>query len=93
MPALAGCTGLDVISILNKMRVALDGFDLEVSASVTDQHPKVFDKIHLIYRFRGKELERSKLERAVELSQKTYCGVTAMLGKTAAITYEIEVSE
>jgi putative redox protein len=93
LPALAGCTGMDVIAILNKMRVTLDGFDLEVSGNMTAEHPKVYDAIHLTYTFRGKDLDRSKLERAVELSQKTYCGVTAMLGKTAAITYEIRVAE
>ena len=93
LPALAGCTGMDVVSMLNKMRVPLEGFDLEVTGEMTDEHPKVYGKLHILYRFRGKDLDRSKIDRAVELSQKTYCGVTAMLSSTAEITYDIEVSE
>lgn len=93
LPALAGCTGMDVMAILTKMRISLEGFDLEVTGDYTKEHPKVFDEIHIVYRFRGKDLDRTKLERAVQLSQEQYCGVSAMLAKTASVTYEIEVSE
>ncbi len=91
LPALAGCTGMDVVSILNKMRVRFRGFELEVSGELTDEHPKVFNAIHVVYKFHGPDLDRSKIERAVQLSQERYCGVSAMLAKTAAVTYEIEI--
>ncbi|OGR09729.1 MAG: osmotically inducible protein OsmC [Deltaproteobacteria bacterium RIFOXYB12_FULL_58_9] len=93
LPALAGCTGMDVVSMLKKMRVELSCFTLDVRAEVTDDNPKVFKLIHIVYNFSGKDLDRSEIERAVELSQKTYCGVSAMLGKTAEISYEINISD
>lgn len=92
LTSLAGCTGMDVVSILRKMRVELAAFSLSVQGELTAEHPRVYDKIHLTYRFRGSALEQDKLKHAVELSLHKYCGVTAMLGKTAAISYDIEVS-
>jgi putative redox protein len=93
LTALGGCTGLDVVSILEKMRVELDGFEMRLSAEQTEEHPKVFKAIHLTYVFSGRGLPMDKLERAVSLSQEKYCGVTAMLAKACPITYEIVVSE
>ena len=87
--ALGTCTGIDVVSILNKMRVPFTGFSIKVDGELTEGHPKVFHKLHVLYRLTGKELDRSKVERAVELSQTTYCGVSAMLAKSAEITTEI----
>ena len=92
LSGLGGCTGIDVVSILEKMRVALDGFEVEASADLTEEHPKVFKSIHLRYRFRGKDLDMQKLEKAVILSLDRYCGVSAMLAKAAPITWEIEIS-
>jgi putative redox protein len=92
LSALAGCTGMDVVSILNKMKMPFEGFDLDLRGELTERHPKVYRKIHIVYRFRGKELDRSKIQRAVELSQSKYCGVTAMLDNTAEITYELDLS-
>lgn len=87
--ALAGCTGMDVVSILNKMRMTWKSFDVDVSGDLVEEHPRAYDKIHITYRFAGDALDRAKIERAVELSLTRYCGVAAMLGKTAEITHEI----
>lgn len=91
--ALAGCTGMDVVSILAKMRVVPEDFDVQVSGELTEEHPKYYDKIHIKYYFKGKDLPMAKLEKAINLSQDRYCGVSAMLGKAAEITHEIVVEE
>ncbi len=91
--SLAGCTAMDVISILKKMRVNPDYFNVEVSGELTEEHPKYYHTINLRYIFRGKELPMDKLEKAVNLSQERYCGVTAMLQKAAKINHEIVVEE
>ena len=91
LASLGGCTGMDVISILRKMRVEPDYFNVEVGAEMTDEHPKYYNKIHVTYSFRGKDLPMDKLEKAVNLSQEQYCGVSAMLGKAATITSEIKI--
>ena len=89
--SLGGCTGMDVISILGKMRVKPDYFNIEISGELTEEQPKYYHKIHLRYIFRGNDLPMAKLEKAVNLSQDRYCGVTAMLDKVAEITNEIVV--
>ncbi len=88
---LGGCTGMDVISILRKMKVKLDGFEIDVQAEQAEQHPKVFTKIHLTFRFYGKDIDTDKIEKAVNLSQDKYCSVSAMLGKTAEIHHTVEI--
>ncbi|MBN2614934.1 MAG: OsmC family protein [Bacteroidales bacterium] len=89
--SLGGCTGMDVVSILNKMRVKPDFFDVEVEAEMTEEHPKYFNKIHIKYIFKGKDLPMDKLEKAVTLSQDRYCGVSEMLRKAAELSHEIVV--
>jgi len=89
LSALGGCTAMDVVSILNKMRVDFTGLKIHVSAELTEEHPKVFKLIHLKYVFSGNDLPKDKLEKAVTLSQEKYCGVSAMLIKACPITYEI----
>jgi len=91
LSALGGCTGVDVVSILEKMRVPLEGFEVQATAELTEEHPKVFKSIHLRYAFRGKDLPVEKLEKAVILSMDRYCGVSAMLAKAAPISWEIVV--
>ena len=91
LASLGGCTGMDVISILKKMRVEPDYFNVAVSAEMTDEHPKYYNKIHLRYEFKGKDLPLDKIEKAINLSQDRYCGVTAMLDKVAEITHEIVI--
>ena len=93
LTALGGCTGMDVISILRKMQVPVEGFEVRASAEQTEDHPKVFTAIHLTYVFKGRDLPLDKLQRAVNLSQEKYCGVSAMLGKACPITHEIVITE
>ncbi len=93
MAALAGCTGMDVVSILKKMRVEYDGLEIKVEGDVADEHPKTYTALKLIYEFKGKDLPMEKLEKAVALSEETYCGVWAMYKKAVPVTYEIRVVE
>ena len=93
LAALAGCTGMDVVSLLNKMRVAFRDFQIDVQGELTHEHPKYYHKIRIIYILKGKDIDRSKVEKAVSLSQDKYCGVSAMLCKAAEITFEIRIEE
>lgn len=85
--ALAGCTGMDVVSILAKMRAPLAGIEIRVSADRADDHPRVFTAIRLDYVFRGTGLRPDQVERAVQLSQEKYCSVSAMLRRSTDLTY------
>jgi len=93
LASLGGCTGMDVVSILGKMRVKLEAFNVSVEGLLTEEHPKYYHTITIIYSFKGKDLPMDKLEKAVDLSQNRYCGVTAMLDKAAKIEHKIVVSE
>ncbi|MDE3059100.1 MAG: OsmC family protein [Bacteroidota bacterium] len=84
--ALGGCTGADVANILEKKRAAFTRFEINISGERAETHPKVFTKIHIEYILEGKDLRASDVEQAIELSQSTYCSVSAMLKKTAEIT-------
>ena len=89
--ALAGCTGMDVIAILKKMKVTPDYFNVEVEGEVTEEHPRQFTKMHIVYEFRGKDLPLEKLQKAIDLSQERYCGVSAMLKKALPVSSEIRI--
>ena len=91
LASLAGCTGMDVVSILKKMRVELEQFDIEVDAQLTEEHPKHYTAMHITYSFRGQDLDMEKLKKAIELSQERYCGVSAAYRKGMEITYEIRI--
>lgn len=91
--ALAGCTGMDVISILRKMRAPLDRFKIEVSGERAQEHPRVLTAIHLCYVAAGSGLQAEQVEKAVALSQEKYCSVSAMLRKAAPLTYEVRVTD
>ncbi len=93
MLSLAGCAGMDVISILKKMRVDVDSFNVKVEGDLTEEHPKHYNKMHLIYEFTGKNLPYDKLEKAVNLSQDRYCGVSAIYSKAMELTSEIKIIE
>lgn len=90
--ALAGCTGSDVVSILGKKRVRLDGLEIHVTAEQADEHPQVFTSINLEFVFRGDDIRPPDVERAIELSETKYCAVNAMLRNSVAISrsYRIE---
>lgn len=93
MVALAGCTGMDVVSILEKMRVEPADLNVRVEGEVTEEHPKQFTSLHIIYEFGGKDLPMEKLEKAVSLSDERYCGVSATLKKGIPVTHEIVVHD
>ncbi len=91
LAALAGCTGMDVVSILKKMRVEPEYFNIRVEAEMTDEHPKHYTTMHIFYEFKGEGLELEKLQKAVNLSQDQYCGVSASYRKAMEITHEIVI--
>ena len=93
LAALGGCTGVDVIMILKKMKVEVEAFNVIIEADVTEEHPKHYNKIKVIYQFKGKNLPYDKLERAVKLSEEKYCGVTAVYRKAMEMEVEIRVVE
>ncbi|HYM20291.1 MAG TPA: OsmC family protein [Candidatus Kapabacteria bacterium] len=94
LAAAGACTGIDVVSMLEKMRISFDNLSIAVEADVAENHPKVYTKMKITYRFIGKGLQehRSQIEHAVSLSQEKYCSVSAMLRKAMEITTEIEIS-
>jgi len=89
LSSLAGCTGMDVASLLTKMKMPFDGFALEVQGELAEEHPKSYTDIVIRYIFRGKDLDRNKIEKSIKLSLDKYCGVHAMLTKSANLRYEI----
>jgi putative redox protein len=91
--ALTGCTGMDVASILKKMRVEYDSLDIKTEAHLTEEHPKTYYRMNLVYEFTGSELPFKKIEKAVKLSQERYCGVSALFEKGMELTYEIKLIE
>jgi len=93
--SLAGCTTLDVASLMKKMRIDKDvsNFTVDIDANMTEEHPKYFDKVHLIYKFVGKDLNKEKLTKCVSLSESRYCGVFKMFRAFAEVTYEIIFEE
>jgi len=93
LAALGGCTAMDVISILKKMRVEVEKFNVHVEGVLTEEHPKQFYKMHVIYEFTGKNLPMDKLKKAVELSEERYCGVSVVYKKVMELTSEIKVVE
>lgn len=92
LTALAGCTGIDVIMILKKMKVIPDAFNVIVEGDLTDEHPKYYHKMKVIYQFNGKDLPKDKIEKAVKLSEEKYCGVSALYKKAIEIESEIRIN-
>ena len=92
LSALGGCTAMDVIAILKKMRVEVTGLNVIVEGDLTEEHPKHFFRMHIIYEFSGEDLPADKLKKAAELSQERYCGVSAAYKKAMDITSEIKIS-
>lgn len=91
--ALAGCTAMDVISILRKKRQQVSGLSVEVQGSRVDQHPRVYTRIEVLYRVRGQNIDPQAVARSIELSATRYCPVIAMLGKVAEVTTHYQVEE
>jgi putative redox protein len=83
--ALAACTGMDVVSILEKMRKTLHTFRIEVEAIRLDEHPRIYTDLTLVYYLEGPDLDDASVTRAIDLSQDKYCSVAAMLRPTVRI--------
>lgn len=91
LTSLVGCTAMDVISMLRKMKSEPEEFSVEAETELTDEHPKVFKSILITYRLKGSGLDKAKVEKAVKLSQEKYCGVSAMLRKAVPIEHKIVI--
>ena len=90
LSSLAGCTGIDIVSILNKMKVPFADFSIQTEGDLTDEHPKIYDKVRIVYSIRIAEEHRDKMEKAVNLSKDKYCGVSAMFSAFAKLDWEIK---
>lgn len=93
LSGLAGCSGIDVVDILEKMRVEFSDFEIEVEADQTDEHPKVYKDILILYKLRTDAANEEKVRKAIELSLSKYCGVAAMLQKNSPINYKLEIEK
>lgn len=88
--SLAGCTGVDVVAILNKMKVNFSGLSINVHAHLTENEPKIYDKVLITYSIRVDENNKPKVEKAVSLSQDKYCGVSEMFRAFSKLSHKIE---
>jgi len=91
LASLGGCTGMDVVSILKKMRVEIKSLNVKVEGSLTEEHPRHFYKMHVIYEIEGEDLPMDKVKKAVSLSEDRYCGVSAVYKKALELTSEIKI--
>lgn len=89
---LGACSGMDVVSILEKMRVSFDKFQIKLEAQRQAEHPKVFAQVKMIYQIWGEDVPAEKLIRAVELTQEKYCSVLHMVNKTAQIEFSFQIN-
>jgi len=90
--SLAGCTGVDVVAILDKMRQPFDALEVTVEGKRAEEHPRVYTEVTVVYRARGEKLDPKKLLRAVELSEGKFCSVSAMLKATAEVRVRVELN-
>jgi putative redox protein len=93
LAALGGCTSMDVVSILKKMRIELKSLNVIVEGELSEEHPKRFLKMHVIYEVEGDNLPMDKIQKAVSLSEDQYCGVSAVYKQVMEITSEIRIKE
>ena len=93
MVALAGCTGMDIVSLLNKMRVNYDSLNILVEGDLTEDHPKHFKKMKVIYELKGNDIDIKKVQKAVDLSKEKYCGVSHSYKDVMDLEYEIRILE
>lgn len=91
--SLSGCTGMDIVSILRKMHVEIESLNIEVQGELADEHPRHYTSMHVIYHFKGNNLPTDKLQKAVKMSEDTYCGVRALYAKAIPMTSEIRIEE
>ena len=91
--ALGGCTGADVVGILEKKRQRVSGYEIEVRAERRAEHPRIYTKIEVVHRLRGHSIDPKAVAHAVELSETKYCSVSAMLGASAELSMRYEIQD
>ena len=91
LSSLAGCSGVDIVEILEKMKVLDYKLSIDVEAQLTDEHPKYYHKVHVDYHFHGQELNPKKIYKAVTLSVDKYCGVMEMFRQFSSVSTEIHI--
>ena len=91
LSAVAACSGIDIVDILAKMRVDFSEFEIETEAQQTEEHPRVFKDIFIVYKLKTDKMNEEKVRKAIDLSLNKYCGVTAMLKKNSPIHYKLQI--
>ena len=91
LSGLAACSGIDVIDILEKMRVPVNGLEIDTAATQTEEHPRVFKEIDITYKVKTDPANEDKVRKAIDLSLEKYCGVSAMLKKNSPISYKLVI--
>ena len=91
LAGLAGCTGMDIVSILKKKRVILDDFKVEVKALRAETYPMIWSDIHVMYLFWSNDIKTKDIEQAIQLSEEKYCSASIMLGKSARMQSSYQV--
>ena len=91
LSAIAACSGIDIVDILQKMRVKFSDLEIETEAEQTEDHPRVFKDIYVIYKIKTGQENREKVKKAIELSLDKYCGVSAMLKKNSPIHFKLQI--
>ena len=89
LASLAGCTGLDVVGMLNKMRVEFSDLSVKVEGHLTETDPKIYDAVTVIYSIKVKKEDETKVSKAVNLSEEKYCGVSEMFRAFATVSFKI----
>lgn len=90
---MGGCTAIDVVAMLKKQRQDIEGVEVALVAERAEEPPKVFTSVKVVYKVRGRKLNRALIERAVSLSEDKYCSATAMIRKSAAVSHEVVLEE
>ncbi|MBL7471322.1 OsmC family protein [Robertkochia sediminum] len=88
LSSLTGCSALDVASLMKKMKLDVADFNIDIKAELTDEHPRYYHKVYMVFNFYGSALNEAKLQKAVDLSIEKYCGVMAMFKKFADVEVE-----
>jgi len=91
--SLGGCTGSDVVGILEKKRQRVTSYEIEVRGVRRDEHPRIYTEIEVVHRFRGHKIDPKAVAHAIELSETKYCSVSAMLAASARLTMRYEITD
>jgi len=89
LSGLAGCSGIDVVDILGKMKIEFSDFVIEAEAELAAEHPKVFTSVHITYKMKTDIGNEERVKKAIDLSLEKYCGVSAMLQKNSPVNYTL----